>query len=149
LQALSTRCEAAPRDLIEWSEGRALIAAGSPFPDVDYGDRRIRVSQCNNAFIFPGVALGVLATGARRVTDSMFMAAATALAECSPSRDDPNAPLLPSIEDVRQVSRQVAIAVALEAQRKGLAASTTPEQLENAVTAKMWTPRYARVRLKR
>ena len=145
----SMKCEAAPRDLIEWSEGRALIAAGSPFPDVDYGDRRIRVSQCNNAFIFPGVALGVLVTGARKVTDSMFMAAATALAECSPSRDDPNAPLLPSIEDVRQVSRQVAIAVALEAQRKGLAAKTTPEQVENAVATKMWTPRYGRVRLKR
>jgi malate dehydrogenase (oxaloacetate-decarboxylating) len=145
----SALSEAAPRDLIEWSEGRALIAAGSPFPDVDYGDRRIRVSQCNNAFIFPGVALGVLATGARQVTDSMFMAAATALAECSPSRKDPNAPLLPSIEDVRVVSRQVAIAVALEAQRKGLAARATPENIEKAVMAKMWTPRYARVRLKR
>jgi malate dehydrogenase (oxaloacetate-decarboxylating) len=145
----STRCEAAPRDLVEWSEGRALIAAGSPFPDVEYGDRRIRVSQCNNAFIFPGVALGVLATGARHVTDSMFMAAATALAECSPSRHDPNAPLLPSIEDVRQVSRQVAIAVGLEAQRQGLAPGTTPEQLEQSVTARMWTPRYGRVRLKR
>ena len=145
----STKCEAAPRDLIEWSEGRALIATGSPFPDVEYGDRRIRVSQCNNVFIFPGVALGVLAAGARRITDSMFMAAATALAECSPSRHDPGAPLLPPIEEVRRVSRQVAIAVGLEAQRKGLAPRTTPEGLEKAVTAKMWTPRYGRVRLKR
>jgi malate dehydrogenase (oxaloacetate-decarboxylating) len=145
----ATKCEAAPRDLIEWSDGRALIAAGSPFPDVQYGDRRIRVSQCNNAFIFPGVALGVLAAGVRHISDSMLMAAATALAECSPSRHDRNAPLLPSIEEVRQVSHQVAIAVGLEAQREGLAAKTTPEQLERAVTAKMWTPRYAHVRLKR
>ncbi|HYB91146.1 MAG TPA: NAD-dependent malic enzyme [Candidatus Binataceae bacterium] len=145
----STRCEAVPRDLIEWTEGRALIATGSPFPDVEYGGRRIRVSQCNNVFIFPGVALGVLASGARRITDSMFMAAASALAECSPALNDPNAPLLPSIEQVRQVSQRVAIAVGLDAQRKGLAPATTPWELEEGVTAKMWTPRYARVRLRR
>ncbi len=144
----TTKAEATPRDLLAWTEGRALVATGSPFPDVTYAGRRIRISQCNNSFIFPGVALGVLACGAGRVSDGMFMAAAAALAECSPSRRDAEAALLPPVEEVRQVSRQVALAVASQAQREGLALKTSAEELEKAVEAKMWTPRYARIRLK-
>ena len=145
----TAKSEATPKDLIEWSEGRALIATGSPFPDAEREGRRIRISQCNNAFIFPGVALGVLASGARRISDAMFMGAATALAQYSPSRLDPGAPLLPRIEDVRKVSRAVAIAVGREAQREGLAPASSPAELEQAVDAKVWEPRYARVTLKR
>ena len=79
----TSRAEATPADLIAWTDGRALIATGSPFDDVSYGGRRFPIAQCNNSYIFPGLGLGVLAVGARRVTDAMFMAAARALADCS------------------------------------------------------------------
>jgi malate dehydrogenase (oxaloacetate-decarboxylating) len=143
----TAKSEATPSDLIEWSEGRALIATGSPFPPVEYRGRRIPISQCNNAFIFPGLALGVLASRASRVSDGMFMAAATALAECSPSRGQPEAPPLPPIDQVREVSRRVAVAVGLQAQREKLAPASTASELERAVAATVWTPAYARVKL--
>jgi malate dehydrogenase (oxaloacetate-decarboxylating) len=142
----TSKSEANPADLLAWTDGRALIATGSPFPDVRYAGRTIHVSQCNNVFIFPGVGLGVIAAGARRVTDGMFVAAARALGELSPARRDRQAPLLPSIEDVRAVARRVALAVAAEAQRAGVADATSAEELARRVDAAMWQPRYARVR---
>jgi malate dehydrogenase (oxaloacetate-decarboxylating) len=147
--------EAAPADLIAWTEGRALVATGSPFPDVHYGGRTIHIGQCNNVFIFPGVGLGVIASGAQRVNDSMFVAAARALSEHSPARrdpdrgpGDPHASLFPMLERVREVSRDVALAVGAEAQRAGLTEPTTQEELARRVDATMWTPRYARLRRK-
>jgi malate dehydrogenase (oxaloacetate-decarboxylating) len=138
----TSKSEATPRDLIEWTEGRALVATGSPFPEVEYGGRRIRVGQCNNSFIFPGVGLGVLAAGARRVTDGMFVAAARALAELSPALSEEGAPLYPRLEGVREVSRLVALAVGREAKRSGLINATAPGELEDRVEALMWTPHY-------
>ncbi len=82
----TSRAEATPADLIAWTDGRALIATGSPFEDVSYGGRRFPIAQCNNSYVFPGLGLGVLAVGAQRVSDAMFMAAARALADCSPAR---------------------------------------------------------------
>ncbi|HEU4687075.1 MAG TPA: NAD-dependent malic enzyme, partial [Vicinamibacterales bacterium] len=82
----TSKSEALPTDVIAWSEGRAFVATGSPFDDVVYDGRRIRIGQCNNAYIFPGVGLGVIASQARRVTDAMFVAAARALSELSPAR---------------------------------------------------------------
>ncbi len=136
--------EAVPATLIAWTEGRALIATGSPFPDVVYNEQVIRIGQCNNSFIFPGVGLGVIASGATRVTQSMFVAAAQALSDLSPAHCDPTASLLPSIEQIRDVSRRVAFAVADEAQRAGVAEPTTAEELQNRVTATMWQPQYHR-----
>ena len=138
----TSKSEAAPRDLVEWTEGRALVATGSPFPDVEYGGRRIRVGQCNNSFIFPGVGLGVLAAGARRVTDGMFVAAARALAELSPALREEGAPLYPRLEGVREVSRLVALAVGREAQRSGLVDAAAPGELEGRIEEMMWTPNY-------
>jgi malate dehydrogenase (oxaloacetate-decarboxylating) len=138
----TSKSEAAPRDLIEWTEGRALVATGSPFPEVEYSGRRIRVSQCNNSFIFPGVGLGVLASGARRVTDAMFVAAARALAALSPALCEEGAPLYPRLESVREVSRLVALAVGGEAQRSGLVPVMSPGELESRVEELMWTPHY-------
>ncbi|MFL6334882.1 MAG: NAD-dependent malic enzyme [Pyrinomonadaceae bacterium] len=138
----TSKSEAAPRDLVEWTEGRALVATGSPFPDVAYGGRRIRVGQCNNSFIFPGVGLGVLAAGARRVNDVMFVAAARSLAELSPALCEDGAPLYPRLETVREVSRLVALAVGREAQRCGLVAALAPGELEERVEEMMWTPHY-------
>jgi malate dehydrogenase (oxaloacetate-decarboxylating) len=140
----TSRCEALPADLIAWTEGRALIATGSPFEDVEYAGHRFPIAQCNNAYIFPGVGLGVIAAGARRITDSMFVAAARALS----ARVRATAPeaLLPPLSQVRDVSRHVALAVASEAQRLGLALARGEEDLARRIEAKMWKPEYVAYR---
>jgi malate dehydrogenase (oxaloacetate-decarboxylating) len=132
--------------LIEWTERRALVATGSPFPPVRYAGQAIQIGQCNNTFIFPGVGLGVIATNARRVTDAMFVVAARVLGTLSPARSAPTASLFPPVEGIRAISRQVALAVGAEAQRAGLAESTTAEELERRVNAAMWTPKYPRLK---
>jgi malate dehydrogenase (oxaloacetate-decarboxylating) len=142
----TSRAEARPEDLIAWTDGRALVATGSPFGDVPYQGRRIRTAQCNNSYIFPAMGLGILSVRARRVTESMFMVAAQALAECSPALSDPQGALLPPLEDIRGVSRRVALAVAAEAQRQGVAERAPAEASERLVDAKMWTPHYSRLR---
>ncbi|HET9529628.1 MAG TPA: NAD-dependent malic enzyme, partial [Blastocatellia bacterium] len=141
-----SKCEAVPSDLIIWTEGRALVATGSPFADVSYGGRSTRIGQCNNAYIFPGMGLGVIASGARRVTDQMFVAAARALSQLSPVHKDPTDSLFPPLEQVRDVSRRVAFDVAVEAQRAGLAEPTSEQELERRISAKMWASRYLRYR---
>jgi malate dehydrogenase (oxaloacetate-decarboxylating) len=138
----TSKSEAAPSDLLAWTEGRALIATGSPFPHTSRAGQLIRISQCNNAFIFPGVGLGVIASGARRVTDAMFVAAARVLSELSPTLNDPDAPLYPQLERVREISRKVALAVALEAQQAGLSETTSDVELEKRLADKMWQPHY-------
>ncbi len=142
----TSRCEATPADLLAWTEGRALVATGSPFADIAYKGRTIPVTQCNNSYIFPGLGLGILAVQARRVTDGMFMAASMALAEASPALSKPDAPLLPSLEDIRKVSRRIALAVAAEAQRAGVAERTSEEEIARLVDQRMWVPRYARLK---
>jgi malate dehydrogenase (oxaloacetate-decarboxylating) len=137
----TSKSEATPSDLFDWTEGRAVIATGSPFPAVVRDGRVIRIGQCNNSFIFPGVGLGVIASGARRVTDAMFVAAARVLSEFAPVLFDPEAPLYPPLEQVREVSLKVAVAVAREAQRSGLA-EVDLDNLEQTITGKMWTPDY-------
>lgn len=140
--------EAAPVDLIAWTEGRALIATGSPYPAVSYNGQTITIGQCNNMFIFPGMGLGVIAAQARRVTNEMFIAAARALSECSPARQAATASLYPRVEDVREVSRRVALAVGLAAQQAGVAEQTSSAELERRVTATMWTPHYPHLKYK-
>ncbi|HLA09464.1 MAG TPA: NAD-dependent malic enzyme [Pyrinomonadaceae bacterium] len=142
----TSKCEATPTDLLAWTEGRALVATGSPFPPVTVGTRSIRIGQCNNSFVFPGVGLGVLASGANRVSNEMFVAAALALSDFSPALTDPAAPLYPPLEQVCNVSRKVAIAVALEAQRSGLAEVPTAEEIERRVDEKIWSPHYHELR---
>jgi len=146
----TSRCEAKPVDLMAWTSGRAIVATGSPFADVPQsvtgGGRPRKIGQCNNAYIFPGVGLGVIAAGARRVNQEMFVAAARALSEMSPALNDRMASLFPDLKDIRTVSRQVAIAVGLEAQRSGLAEASSRAELERKVDEKMWIPRYLRYR---
>jgi len=141
----TSKSEATPSDLLNWTNGRALIATGSPFPAVSYNERLIKIGQCNNAFIFPGVGLGVIATGARRVTNAMFSAAARVLSEFSPALSSQDGPLFPPLEAVRQISYRVALAVGSEAVRAGLA-SISMESLEQVVADKMWTPQYVPLR---
>jgi malate dehydrogenase (oxaloacetate-decarboxylating) len=138
----TSKCEVQPADAIRWTEGRAVVATGSPFDPVKYDGRRFEIAQCNNAYIFPGVGLGVIAAQAPRVTDGMFVAAARALSELAPALRDPNGPLLPPLQEVRSVSRHVAIAVAREAVREGVVESIGDAELNERITARMWTPRY-------
>jgi malate dehydrogenase (oxaloacetate-decarboxylating) len=138
--------EADPADLIEWTDGRALVATGSPFPDVVHDGKTYRIGQCNNVYIFPGVGLGVIASGASRVTDEMFVAAARALAEMSPALSEPAASLFPPVKDVRKASRSVALAVASEALGAGVTRALKDDDLVSRIDAKMWTPGYARYR---
>ncbi|HEX5081833.1 MAG TPA: NAD-dependent malic enzyme, partial [Blastocatellia bacterium] len=148
----TSRSEATPVDLLEWTSGRAIVATGSPFPDAPQSfaveGRPRKIGQCNNVYIFPGVGLGVIASGARIIRQGMFVAAARALSEMSPALEDGMASLFPDMNDIREVSRRVAIAVGVEAQALGLAEPTTREELEARVDEKMWTPRYLRYRRK-
>lgn len=138
----TSKSEAVPEDLLRWTDGRALIATGSPFADVQYRGRKVRISQCNNVFIFPAVGLAVSATRARRVTEGMFLAAARALAEQSPALSDPTAPLLPALTDPRRAAVEIATAAAEQAQREGLTPKTSPEILRNAMVSSQWAPHY-------
>jgi len=136
------RSEATAEDLIHWTEGRALVASGSPFAAVPFEGRTIPIAQCNNVYIFPAVGLGLVASRARRLTDAMMQAAARALAEHSPALESAHSPLLPPLHDLRRVAVEIAMAVGLEAQRAGLAPLTTSETLRVAVSAVRWNPEY-------
>jgi malate dehydrogenase (oxaloacetate-decarboxylating) len=137
------KAEATPEDLIRWTEGRALVATGSPFAPVKYGEVEISIAQCNNVYIFPAVGLGLVASAATRVTDGMLLAAAYALAANSPALKDATAPLLPILRDVRKVAVEMAIAVGLAAQDEGLAPRTSQEELRRRVVACQWAPAYS------
>lgn len=137
----TSRSEAAPADLMEWTEGRAIVGTGSPFPPVSIGDRKVVVAQTNNAYIFPGMGLGAIAVQATRVTDGMFLAAARALADASPARNNAAQPLLPPIEALRQVAFRVALAVAWQARREGVAGNAE-DDLETLIRARIWEPAY-------
>jgi len=137
------KSEAKAEDLIRWTEGRALLATGSPFAPVSYAGRQITIAQCNNVYIFPAVGLGIVASRARRVTDSMMEAAARTLADHSPALRDATASLLPPLRHVRGVAVAIAIAVGLEAQRVGVAPGTSQEELIRRVTETQWTPQYS------
>jgi malate dehydrogenase (oxaloacetate-decarboxylating) len=138
----TSKSEATPEDLIRWTDGRALVATGSPFAPVNYEGRKIPIAQCNNVYIFPAVGLGVVASGARRVTDSMMLAAARTLAGNSPALEDPSASLLPPLTDLRRVAAEIAVAVGIAAQKDGVAAPVTEDELHRQVTATQWTPDY-------
>ena len=137
--------EAVPADLIRWTGGRALVATGSPFNAVDYGGTRYEIGQANNALIFPGLGLGVIAARSRRVTDGMLLAAARAVADMA-DISAPGAPLLPRVADLRKTSVAVAAAVARAAAADGVASATLDADLAGQVRALMWEPRYRPVR---
>lgn len=138
----TSKSEAVPEDILKWTDGRALVATGSPFEPVEYNGRTFRIGQCNNSFIFPGVGLGVIASRARHVTNEMFVAAARVLCDMSPALTDPSEALYPKLEFVREISQRVALAVGFEAQKAGLSTVTSREDLEKAIELKMWKPHY-------
>jgi len=136
-----TSCaEGRPVDLIAWTGGRAIVGTGSPFDDVIYDGRRHRIGQGNNVFIFPGVGLGTIEAKARKVTDGMFLAAAKTLAGCVSEEQLAMSCIYPRIDDVRRVSRAVALAVARRAIEEGVAQPV--DGLEAKIDAAMWDPKY-------
>jgi len=140
------RSEATPQELAAWTEGRAVIGTGSPFPPLDRNGREFRVDQTNNAYVYPGIGLGAIAVKARRISDAMFLAAARVMAELSPARHDRDANLLPPLVALREISFHVAVAVAAQAIAEGLADPLSEENIAAAVRAKMWEPVYATYR---
>ena len=141
----TSHAEATPADLLKWTDGKALIATGSPFPPVDHGGVRHRIAQSNNALIFPGLGLGVAACGARRITEGMIAAAAQALAGLV-NAYRPGAPLLPLMNDLRMVSATVALAVAKAAADEGVAEHPLEDPIQQ-VYSRMWRPRYPQIEL--
>jgi malate dehydrogenase (oxaloacetate-decarboxylating) len=137
------KCEATPDDLLKWTEGRALIGTGSPFEPVNFEGREICIDQTNNSYVFPGLALGIVASRARRVSAAMIMTAARALAQLSPVEKDRNASLLPPMAEARRLSRVIAAAVARQAVAEGLS-DLKDGDVEAAVGANVWEPRYVR-----
>ncbi|HEY1907282.1 MAG TPA: NAD-dependent malic enzyme [Myxococcaceae bacterium] len=136
------RCEATPADLLRWTDGRALIATGSPYAPVTYAGVTRRIAQCNNVYIFPAVGLGVLGVGARRVTDGMMLAAARALGTHSPARKDTASPLLPPLDELLGFTPEIALAVAREAQDSGMAPASSEDAVRSAIAARFWAPIY-------
>ena len=138
----TSRMEARPQDLVRWTDGQAIIATGSPCEPVDFAGRTIPVSQCNNVYIFPAIGLGAIASGARRITETMLMAASRALADASPLVRHHGGGLLPEINMICDVTRRIAFAVGKAAQLSGVADALDDAVLTQRITAHFWLPHY-------
>lgn len=137
--------EAVPEDLIRWSDGRALVATGSPFSPVAFGDRVVEIGQGNNVFVFPAIGLGALISGAREVSDDMITHAARALADQVSDEELARGLLYPDVSRLREVTARCAAAVAAQAFDEGLASVDRPADLHGAAREAMWTPEYPEI----
>src|SRR5262249_31659927 len=138
----TSKTEAKPADILAWTEGRALVATGSPFEAVSFGRRTVTIGQGNNAFVFPGVGLGALVAEAGIVTDALFAAAADALAAEVHTDDLAAGSLFPPVRDIRRVTARVAEAVVKEARDSGVGRQLADADIPEAVTGAMWNPVY-------
>jgi malate dehydrogenase (oxaloacetate-decarboxylating) len=137
----TTACEATPSDILQWSDDRAIVAAGSPFQAVEIRGRLREVGQANNVFVFPGLGLGALVAEARTMPDGLFLAAGRELAACVTDERFESGALYPPVSALRQVTRAIARAVAREAAATGVAALRA-EDVDAAIDAAMWWPAY-------
>jgi malic enzyme len=138
----NSRCEASPAHVIAWTDGRALVATGSPFDPVVWNGRELHFGQGNNAFVFPGMGLGVLVSEASEVTEPMFLAAARQLAACVGDDALQAGMLFPRVSEIRAVTARIAQAVVREARDSGLGRPLSDGQIPEAVAAAMWKPEY-------
>lgn len=145
----TSRCEATPDHLIRWTDGKVIIATGSPFAPVEYKGKMHAIAQCNNVYIFPGVGLGIVACQSPKVIDKMFIKAADVLSDRAPMLKDPTASLFPSLEELRSVSREIAVAVCHIAQEEGFVPKSTDLEIDAKVESCMWVPDYPIYRRKK
>jgi malate dehydrogenase (oxaloacetate-decarboxylating) len=142
----SQHVEAHPQDVVEWTDGKAIIATGSPFEEIEHNGEAFKISQCNNSYVFPGVGLGVISCKARLVSDEMLMAASTTLAELSPGQEDQSSAVLPPLTALPQISRKIAFKVAKTAIEQDLAREMTNDELLASIERNFWTPVYREYR---
>jgi malate dehydrogenase (oxaloacetate-decarboxylating) len=133
----TSQIEAHPKDILQWTEGQALVATGSPFLPIELLGKTFPIAQCNNSYIFPGIGLGAIASKATRITDGMLMASAQALAESAGAGQ-----MLPALRDVQGVSKRIAFAVGMAAQRDSVAPPMSEEALQAAIEQHFWQPVY-------
>jgi len=138
----TSRSEAHPADLIKWTNGQAIIATGSPFDPVAHEDNLYHIAQCNNVYIFPGVGLGLIATKARYASDAVFIEAAKILSNHSPMLKDPHGPLFPTLDHLRDVTREIGIAVAKIVIEEGNSELKSIDSVEKLVDEAIWYPDY-------
>ena len=138
----SRQVEARPEQVIEWTEGDVIIATGSPFKPVEYNGKKYHIAQCNNAYIFPGIGLGVVAAKAKLISDEMLMAASNALADVSPLVNDGEGALLPPLSAISELSRKIAFEVGKVAMAQGLALELSDEALKESIERNFWKPEY-------
>lgn len=134
--------EATPNQVIEWSEGTAIVATGSPFSPVLYNGEQFPIAQCNNSYIFPGIGLAVVAANIQLITDEMLMLASTTLADASPKANSGEGELLPPISEIGTLSKQIAFQIGKLAQQQGLALQMPDELLQQKIERAYWTPTY-------
>ncbi len=142
----TSKIEATPQEILNWTNGEALVATGSPFTPVHINGKEIAIAQCNNSYIFPGVGLGVLSSKALRVTERMMMVAAETLAACSPIVLTGEGAILPAMKDIQEVSKKIAFAVAKQAQKDKVALEMTDEQIQQSIDKNFWKPEYREYR---
>lgn len=142
----SRQIEAHPEKIVEWTEGQAIIATGSPFAPVEYQGQQYPIAQCNNSYIFPGIGLGVIAAKAQLISDEMLMAASNTLAEQSPRVLGKGPHLLPPINQIAELSKKIAFQVASVAMQQGLALQVSDEQLWQKIDDNFWYPTYRHYR---
>jgi len=138
----TSQVEALPEDVIRWTGGKAIVATGSPFDPVHHKGDVYPIAQCNNSYIFPGLGLGIIASGARRVTEEMFITCSEVLAACSPLVKGEGAQLLPELDTIRDVSRHIAFAVGKQAMAEGVATRVEESVLQESIERNMWSPEY-------
>jgi malate dehydrogenase (oxaloacetate-decarboxylating) len=138
----SRQVEATPEDVINWTEGKVIIATGSPFKPVEFEGKLYPIAQCNNSYIFPGIGLGVIAAKASLISDAMLMATSAALAEASPLAENGSGELLPALSEIAGLSKKIAFDVAKVAMQQGLALEVSDEMLQERIDKNFWTPEY-------
>jgi len=138
----SKQVEATPQQVIEWTDGQAIVATGSPFEPVEYKRKIFVIPQCNNSYIFPGLGLGIIACGAKHVSDAMLMATSLSLADESPLANDGEGNLLPTLTHLAELSKKIAFSVAKVAIKQGYALQISDEQLRAKINENFWEPQY-------
>lgn len=138
----SKKIEAVPKDILEWTDGQAIIATGSPFMPINFNGKEYEIPQCNNSYIFPGIGLAVVAANITKISDEMLMVASEVLAGESPVMKNGEGSILPPLNRITEVSKKIAFGIGKLAQEQGLAEVMSDEQLHENIEANFWLPEY-------